>query len=427
MTSVTATILVVDSNATNRETLTRQLEQLGYRVVTAEDGQTALAYVEMQQFQLVLLSIGLWGVNSYQVLEFMRDKKALQSTPIIMLTPGDNASGIERCLERGAVDYLAEPFIPAIVKARLAAWLTRTPADPDKHEHDRQTELLKLERDVLIARQIQAGFLPHQLPQLPGWEIAARFHPAREVAGDFYDAFMLTQNRRLGFIIADVCDKGVGAALFMSLSRSLIRSFTQQHHALGWMSTLADDALLGDTQHSRSTGRQSLPAIGATALKNAMVNTNNYIVNNHADMNMFVTLFFGVLDPITGALLYVNGGHIPPIIIGPTGVRATLEVTGPAVGMMPEIDYTIGQAQLEPGDTLFCYTDGVTDARAPNGEFFGTKRTLQLLEDLRPTASALLTQVETTVAAHIASADQFDDITMLAVRWKPQSDTATGR
>ena len=94
--------------------------------------------------------------------------------------------------------------------------------------------LLKLERDVQIARKIQESFLPGELPQPAGWEIAARFHPAREVAGDFYDSFQLTQGRRVALVIADVCDKGVGAALFMALFRSLYRAYSQQNYSMRW-------------------------------------------------------------------------------------------------------------------------------------------------------------------------------------------------
>src|SRR5512139_3144966 len=91
------------------------------------------------------------------------------------------------------------------------------------------------DHEMEIARRIQASFLPEELPQFQGWEIAARFQPARQVAGDFYDAFPLIQNRRLALVIGDVCDKGVGAALFMALFRTLIRAFAQQHYALRWM------------------------------------------------------------------------------------------------------------------------------------------------------------------------------------------------
>jgi sigma-B regulation protein RsbU (phosphoserine phosphatase) len=138
---------------------------------------------------------------------------------------------------------------------------------------------------------------------------------------------------------------------------------------------------------------------------------------------MFATLFFGVLDPATGLLHYVNGGHNPPVIIGLAGVKARLTPTGPAVGMLPDQEFNLCQIQLEPGDTLFAFTDGVPEARSPVGEFFTEKRLLSLLTEPVPTAAALLNHVETKLHAHMANTDQFDDITMLAVRWAPASQS----
>ncbi|HEX7022065.1 MAG TPA: SpoIIE family protein phosphatase, partial [Trueperaceae bacterium] len=132
-------------------------------------------------------------------------------------------------------------------------------------------ELLKLERDLQIGREIQAGFLPAGLPQPEGWQIAARFQPAREVAGDFYDAVYLVNRRRVGFLIADVCDKGVGAALFMAIFRTLLRSGAQQNASLGWVNSPSaeGDWLQGDPV----LRRKSLPTIGAGPLVHAVTAT----------------------------------------------------------------------------------------------------------------------------------------------------------
>jgi sigma-B regulation protein RsbU (phosphoserine phosphatase) len=254
---------------------------------------------------------------------------------------------------------------------------------------ERQVELLKFERDVQIGRQIQADFLPEQLPQPPGWEIVACFHPARQVAGDFYDAFTLSDGQ-IGLVIADVVDKGVGAALFMALFRSLIRFFGEEHHS------------------------------GGTSALEGVKLTNDYISHNHSRSNMFATLFFGVLDPITGLLAYINGGHNPPVILDPAGaIKARLKPTGPAVGMLPDMIFNIQQVTLEPGDMLLTFTDGVLDARDPAGELFTENRLLSLLSEPAPSAPALLDRLEASLNAHIADADQFDDITILAARRKP--------
>ena len=132
----------------------------------------------------------------------------------------------------------------------------------------REQDFIKLEQDVHVARRIQAGFLPSELPQVEGYEIAASFQPAREVAGDWYDAFMMTQNRRVGFVIADVVDKGVPAALFMALVRSLTRAFAQQNYSVDWTSMLSDDA--GGGGKRGQTRMRAMPSAGTMSLFNAV-------------------------------------------------------------------------------------------------------------------------------------------------------------
>jgi serine phosphatase RsbU (regulator of sigma subunit) len=148
--------------------------------------------------------------------------------------------------------------------------------------------------------------------------------------------------------------------------------------------------------------------------------TNNYIATHHGDLAMFATLFFGVLDPATGALNYISGGHDPLPIIGPNGgVKTILKATGPAVGVMPEMTFDIRQARLSPGDILVGYTDGVTEAVGKNGEFYTFKQLLKLLDAPIPSAAGLTKQIAAGVSAHTGSADQHDDITLLVLRRLP--------
>jgi sigma-B regulation protein RsbU (phosphoserine phosphatase) len=268
------------------------------------------------------------------------------------------------------------------------------------------------ERDIEIARRIQASFLPEELPQLPGWELAASFQPARQVAGDFYDAFPLIQNRRLGLVIGDVCDKGVGAALFMALFRTLIRAFAQQHQSLRWMSGLSEE----EPGQPTGSGRSALPSIGTSALKNAIELTNDYIANVHGSANMFATLFFGVLDPANGTLLFVNGGHEYPLLVSSAGVKERLATTGPLVGLIPRAHFDILSVTIEPGETLFAFTDGVTEAMNSEGELFGLERLDSLLVQPVSSAAELLDRVQAGVEEHLGGMDLSDDITMLALR-----------
>lgn len=274
-----------------------------------------------------------------------------------------------------------------------------------------------LDAELEKGRQIQIDFLPYEICQPPGWEIGACFYPARQVAGDFYDVFSL--DNHVGLVIADVCDKGVGAALFMALFRSLIRIFSRPIQPRGPASTILEETKpfpggwLGD---SAVTNLAHVNALNAVPL------TNDYVSQNHPNLSMFATLFFGVLDPSTGLLTYINGGHEPLFVLGKSGLKATLTPTGPAVGMMPNMKFKIQQIRLEPGDLLFGYTDGVTEGKNPDGELFTTERLLDLLL-ARPVASAtdLLDRVQTGLFRYIDEASQFDDITMLAVRRYPES------
>jgi len=273
-----------------------------------------------------------------------------------------------------------------------------------------------LNNELEKGRQMQVNFLPGQLLQLPGWETAAYFKPARQVAGDFYDLFQLPGGS-IGFVVADVCDKGVGAALFMALFRSLIRIFSGQTSLNGPPLTCSD-ALLDEMDEYADN--PSIDPTHVTALK-AIHLTNNYIALNHGDLAMFATLFFGVLDPGSGVLSYVNGGHEPIFVVGPGGgVKERLTTTGPSVGVEPKINFKIEQSRLEPGDTLLGYTDGVVEANASDGEFYTMDRLVAILDAPADSAADLLDRVAGSLQEHIGEADQFDDVTLLAIRRIPQ-------
>jgi len=276
-----------------------------------------------------------------------------------------------------------------------------------------------LDEELEKGRQIQKDFLPYDIPQLPNWEIVTCFQPAKQCAGDFYDVFQLPDGN-VGLVIADVCDKGVGAALFMALFRSLIRIFSQQTRLRGVASAILQEnqPCTGWIGEKASTNLAHLNALSAIAM------TNDYVAEHHWQMSMFATVFFAVLDPATGLLSYINGGHEPVFIVSDKGVKLTLKSTGPAVGMMPKMKFGIQQVKLEPGDTLISYTDGVTEAKSPDGKLFTDKRLRELLEQPAGSASKLLERVKSSLFAYIDNAPQFDDITMLAVHRYPMCQLA---
>ena len=222
------------------------------------------------------------------------------------------------------------------------------------------------------------------------------------MAGDFYDTFPL--GNYVGLVIADVCDKGVGAAFFMALMRSLIRVFSG-HTKLDGLSIVTGE------------NHKLLPKLYfPTQALQAVELTNQYVAQNHWKLSMFATMFFGVLDPATGLLTYINGGHEPLFLVNNSGIKQTLNPTGPAVGMMPNMKFGIEQVQFESGDILLGYTDGVTEGKNIQGELFTPQRLRSLLEQPAKSASKLLTNIETQLFDHINQAPQFDDITILAVQ-----------
>jgi serine phosphatase RsbU (regulator of sigma subunit) len=384
-------ILIVDDNQINRMILTRTLSEQGHQTVTAENGRQAIELLRaddsdgVSQFDVVLLDIVMPEMDGFATLAHIKSDAQLRNLPVIVISASDEMDSVIRCIEMGAEDFLPKPFNPILLRARIDASLEK------KRLRDREQLYLRgLERELEIGRRIQASFLPDELPQPPGWEIAARFEPAREVAGDFYDAFPLASDGKIGLVVADVCDKGVGAALFMTLFRTLIRALASEN-----FKTQSDCA---------------------TELKHTIEQTNNYISTVHSRANMFATIFFAVLDPVTGALKYVNAGHEPPLILNAQGVKATLGRTGMVAGLIGQLAWSVQETGLAAGDTLFAFTDGIADAENARGESFTRERLQTLLLGADKSASEFLARIEANVRAHIAGANQFDDITMLAVR-----------
>jgi serine phosphatase RsbU (regulator of sigma subunit) len=378
-------VLVVDDVEANRDLLARRLRQQGHAVATAENGRQALAALEGGEFDLVLLDIMMPELDGFQVLERVQADPGLRHVPVIMISALDQMDGVVRAIEMGATDYLTKPFNAVLLKARVDATLEKKRLADVERLHARS-----LERELEIGRQIQASFLPEELPEVEGWEIAARFAPARKVGGDFYDAFRLPRQGGLGLAVSDVCDKGVGAALFMAVFRSLIRTGLERDDEAG-------------------------VAAGASVAR-TVARDSDYIARTHGRASMFATLLLGILDPSTGAFSYVNAGHEPAVLVGVSGEISRLVPTGPAVGLLPGMRFEEREALLAQGETLLAFTDGVTEARSPSGEMFGEERLLEIVSRPFSSAADLLERIETALRDHAAGLEAADDVTMLAVR-----------
>jgi phosphoserine phosphatase RsbU/P len=271
------------------------------------------------------------------------------------------------------------------------------------------------ERELEIAREIQFSFLVDDYPQPEGWEIATHIRPARRVSGDFYDVFPIATSKQIALVMADVCDKGVGAAMYMAIFRSLLRAYSDQQYIMRWAGTPKENR--GETPTGMFR-RDAILASGAPSLKNAIDLTNNYIATHHSKSNMFATVFFGLLDPTTGELLYINAGHEAAFAISGGQLKQRLEPTGPAVGMLPNMEFSIGRLKFAPGDSLLLYTDGVTDALSPMEGQFAEGRLVQAATSPAPSAQARIQNIMSALDQHISDREQYDDVTLLAVHRK---------
>ena len=240
----------------------------------------------------------------------------------------------------------------------------------------------RVEKELEIARGIQQSFLPERPPEVPGFDLAALSQPAKEVGGDFYD-FIPVGSQKWGLVIADVSGKGVPAALFMALSRTLVRA------------NVSDDVTVSE----------------------AIRKSNDLIAENDRS-NMFVTLFYGVLDPQKATLTYVSAGHNPPIMLrrGPNDI-IMLQAKGVALGVLPGIGLEEKEISLGKGDVVILYTDGVTEAINESEEQFNHERIIAIAEENRDLpAVEIVERIKDGVLEFSRGQPQFDDITLMVLK-----------
>jgi serine phosphatase RsbU (regulator of sigma subunit) len=243
----------------------------------------------------------------------------------------------------------------------------------------------RINDDLVVARTLQAAILPTDFDSFAPTDVAAAMRPAYEMAGDFYDVFRIGE-RKLALIVGDVSGKGIAAAFFMAVTRT----------------TLHDIALLRDIA----------PADCVASVNETLCNENM--------LDMFVTLFYAEFDEATGDVVYVNAGHCEPVIAGPGGARLLRRTGDPALGVVPKRRFTAKRLILAPGETLFLYTDGVTEAFDPAGNLYDVKRLLAVAEtEAGKSPRELMQAVIDSVDAFAGGALQSDDITCLAVRREP--------
>lgn len=367
-----------------RQKFRKKINEGRYEFVFASNGLEALSrLLEHKDIGIVLSDINMPEMDGLTLLAKLNELRNPALRTVIVSAYGD-MDNIRTAMNRGAYDFVTKPIdfidLEATIEKTIKELETIRSAIA---EHDK---LVALQTDLDTARNIQSAILPKKFPPFPEikeFEIFAAMEPAKEVGGDLYDFFLL-DNNRVGFVVGDVSGKGVPAAIFMAVSRTLIR---------------------------------------ATALKGIppeeCLTYVNHLLCHESVASMFVTVFYGVLDYKNGTLIYANAGHNPPYILTKEGELKALELTGGvALGVVDGIGYKSKTVQIANGDLIYLYTDGVTEAMNKDYELYSEER-LELLikENCGTSVTDIIKRSLDDIKIHADGEVQSDDITILTVKY----------
>jgi serine phosphatase RsbU (regulator of sigma subunit) len=374
-------ILIVDDTPTNIGVISGALKD-SYKTKIATNGEKALTLASAEEKpDLILLDVVMPGMDGYEVCSRLKSDPATAEIPVIFLTGQTDAEDETRGFAVGAVDYVHKPFSPAVVRARVRSHILLREARAQLAE-----QLLALNNELEMARQIQLSILPHSLPELPGLEIAARFLPMTTVAGDFYD-FIRIDDKHIGILIADVSGHGLPSALIASMLQV---------------------ALKGQAQHASEP---------AKVLAGLNVSLCGKFTQN------FVTAAYIYMDLENHLLRYSGAGH-PPLLRWRNSGGKTGQIleNGLVLGIVEEADYETLEYQLEPRDRHVLYTDGVIEAASSRGEQYGTDRFMRFMDlnralDTKSFADSAVAEIAKWTGQS-GDQSQQDDITLLVIDYK---------
>ena len=377
-------ILVVDDEPDLelllRQKFRRRIRSGAITLVFAQNGVEALEQLEKHKdIDMVLSDINMPEMDGLTLLQQL-NQLHLDLRAVIVTAYGD-MKNIRTAMNRGAFDFVTKPIDFEDLETTITKTLAHLQIMRDALES--RDELVALRQELGVAAKMQESILPTDFPTDSRYELHAWMTPAREVGGDFYDFFKL-ENDRLGMVVADVSGKGVPAALFMMVSRTLVKG----------------------------------TAIGQADPAKCLAEVNDLLQESNEE-SMFVTLFYTSLDPRTGRLDFANGGHNLPFVVKKSGeVRQIKSDAGLVLGVMPDFEFPGGSVVLEPGDVFFLYTDGVTEAMNADGEEFGEEELAEVLaECVGSKAADVSRHVVQAVQDHAGDAPQSDDITCMALRY----------
>lgn len=371
-------ILVVDDAPANLQVV-RSILKDDFMIRIATSGAKALDLVKAKpQPDLILLDVEMPEMDGYEVCGILKATPETRDIPVIFLTGKTETDDETKGFEVGAVDYIHKPFSPAVVKARVHTHLVLREA---REQLARQ--LLFINNELEMAREIQLSILPQEIPRIKGLEITARYLPMSSVAGDFYD-FIVEDEKHVGILVADVSGHGLAAALIASMLQ--VALVAQCAHASDPARVLAGlhEALRGKFQHH------------------------------------YVTAVYVFVDMEKKCMSYAGAGH-PPLLLWRASTESASELVenGLPLGLLPHATYSVGQIQVEPGDKAVLYTDGIVETESPAKQEFGIdlfKGFLQSNHILRADrfADSLLDELSNW-SEHPKGQGQRDDITFLTI------------
>ena len=382
MTTETYKILVVDDEVDLEplmlQRMRRDIRAGRYSFVFAHNGVEALEKLnEDDTIDMVLSDINMPQMDGLTLLEQI--PKVDPNIKSVIVSAYGDMKNIRTAMNRGAFDFVTKPLDFSDLRitiertlAHLVEW---------REALSSRDQLVSLQKELDVANKMQKSILPTRFPRRDDYEVFAHMEPARNVGGDFYDVINLA-NDRIGLCIADVSDKGVPAALFMMSSRTLLKG----------------------------------ASIGCDNPGDVLKEVNDLLRETN-ETEMFVTLLYGIYDPASGDFIYANGGHNEPLLVRPDGSSTLIPRTGGIIlGVMGGMDFDHNTVRLEPGDTLFLYTDGVSEAMNVQTEEFGMERLGQLFVN-RPPNDAKETTMAVFKAVHAFAGEtpQSDDITCLTL------------
>jgi sigma-B regulation protein RsbU (phosphoserine phosphatase) len=373
----------VDLEPLIRQKFRKQIRDGIYDFVFAHNGLEALSLlIEQPEIRLILSDINMPEMDGLTLLSKLKELKSPWLKTVIVSAYGD-MENIRTAMNRGAFDFLTKPI--SFDDLEITINKTLDEINMIWHSMQEHDQLVSIQQDLMTAREIQQAILPKIFPPFPGrheFSIFASMIAAKEVGGDFFD-FFLIDNERLGFVIGDVSGKGVTAAIFMAVSRTLIRA----------------------------TG------IKGISTEECMSYVNRLLCNESVS-SMFVSVFYGILNITTGAVEYVNAGHNPPYLLKGSTVNK-VEMTGDAIlGCIDDFDFHSKKLEMNPGDLLFLFTDGLTEAFNIREEMYGDERLEDFLQaHLSDTFEEVVKKSILEVTEFSRGMPQSDDITLLAIKY----------